>query len=57
MEVGGSKSVVFCGRSTYKVFMCFGDSLPLLESLLKALFPTVISIAFGFQTQKCLLYI
>jgi hypothetical protein len=28
MEVGGSKSVVFCGRSTYKVSMCFEDSLP-----------------------------
>ena len=22
MELGGSKSVVFCGSSTYKVFIC-----------------------------------
>jgi hypothetical protein len=28
MELGGSKSVVFCGRSTYKVPMCFDGSLP-----------------------------
>jgi hypothetical protein len=28
VEVGGSKSVVFCGGSTYKVFICVGRSLP-----------------------------
>jgi hypothetical protein len=27
------------------------------KSLLKVLFPTVIAIALGFQTQKCLLHI
>jgi hypothetical protein len=28
VEVSGSKSVVFCGGSTYKVFICIGRSLP-----------------------------
>jgi hypothetical protein len=28
VEVDGSKSVVFCGRSTYKFSMCFDRSLP-----------------------------
>jgi hypothetical protein len=28
VEVGGSRSVVFCGQSTYKSSMCFDDSLP-----------------------------
>ena len=25
---GGSKSVVFCGRSTHRISMCFDESLP-----------------------------
>jgi hypothetical protein len=28
VEVSGSKSVANCGRSTYRVSMCFDDSLP-----------------------------
>jgi hypothetical protein len=27
VELGGSKSVVFCGGSTYKVFICIGSSI------------------------------
>ena len=28
VEVSGSKSVANCGQSTYKISMCFDDSLP-----------------------------
>ena len=55
MEVGGSKSVVFCGRSTYKLFMCFdrcppfhGDSE---ESQYKAVLNQALFIC-GFGTGR-----
>jgi hypothetical protein len=37
VEVGGSKSVVFCGGSTYKVCMCLDYYLPFHGDLKKDL--------------------